>query len=29
MSNLVVVGFNDPADAFAMRVALAKCRLSI
>jgi uncharacterized membrane protein len=24
MSNLVVVGFNDPADAFAMRVALAK-----
>jgi uncharacterized membrane protein len=24
MSNLIVVGFNNPADAFEMRAALAK-----
>ena len=27
MSNLVVVGFNDSADAFAMRAALAKMQV--
>ena len=27
MSNLIVVGFNNPADAFEMRVALAKMQV--